>query len=265
MIINADSLQIYNVLPLLTAQPSAAEKEQISHRLYAFMGPAEKYSAQQWRVDVEREINAAFAAGQHPVVVGGTGLYLKSLLEGLSPMPDVPPQIRAEAMALQQSLGHPAFHAALANIDPVMAARLNPNDTQRLIRAYEVIKATGESLAVWQSAPLRGPPPDWRFRVIVKSPDRAELHRRCDTRFDMMVEAGALEEVRGQIDLPDTAPATHALGFHPLQAHLRGELTRDEAIARSKAETRQYVKRQDTWFRNQIRPNSLIEEISRIQ
>lgn len=180
-------------------------------------------------------------------------------------MPEVPPEIRAQTMMLQQELGHPAFHEALANIDPVMASRLNPNDTQRLIRAYEVIKATGESLAVWQAAPLQAPPSEWRFDVIVKSPGRAELHRRCDNRFDMMIAAGALDEVRGQIDLPDTAPATHALGFHQLQAHLRGQSSLEEAVERSKAETRQYVKRQDTWFRNQIQPNSFIEEISRIQ
>lgn len=265
VIINADSLQIYNVLPLLTAQPAAQDKAELPHRLYSFLGPTEKYSAQQWRIDVEREINAAFDVGLHPVIVGGTGLYLKALIEGLSPMPEVPFEIRAEAMNLQKELGHPAFHAALANIDPVMAGRLNPNDTQRLIRAYEVIKATGESLAVWQAAPLQGPPSDWRFDVIVKSPERSELHRRCDTRFDMIMAAGALHEVRGQIDLPDTAPATHALGFHPLQAHLRGEIGLEDAVERSKAETRQYVKRQDTWFRNQIQPNSFIEEISRIQ
>ena len=265
VIINADSLQIYNVLPLLTAQPSAEEKAAVPHRLYAFLGPEEKYSAQQWRDDAIREINDAFDKQRHPVIVGGTGLYIKALVEGLSPMPEVPPAIRAEAMALQKDVGNPAFHAHLANIDPVMAGRLNPNDTQRLIRAYEVIKATGESLAVWQAAPGQGAPQDWRFRIIVKSPDRAELHRRCDDRFDQMMEKGALKEVREQVNLLDTAPATHALGFHPLQAHLRGEITLEEAVVRSKAETRQYVKRQDTWFHNQVKPHPSIVEILRIQ
>ncbi|MDB5491241.1 MAG: tRNA dimethylallyltransferase 1 [Micavibrio sp.] len=264
VIINADSLQIYNVLPLLTAQPSAGDKAQIPHRLYAFLGPNEKYSAQQWRDDAIREIDDALTRNLHPVIVGGTGLYIKALVEGLSPMPDVPPEIRAESMALQKSLGNPQFHAALASLDPVMAARLNPNDTQRLIRAYEVIKATGESLAVWQAAPGQGAPSGWQFRIIVKSPDRAELHRRCDRRFNLMMEQGALDEVREHRDLPDTAPATHALGFHPLQAHLRGDLSLDDAVTRSKAETRQYVKRQDTWFHNQVKPHPAVSEIIRI-
>jgi tRNA dimethylallyltransferase len=265
IVINADSLQIYDALPLLTAQPSAADKGQAPHRLYAFLGPMEKYSARQWRDDAIREINAAFDQDFYPVIVGGTGLYLKALVEGLSPMPEVPPEIRAESMALQKELGNPAFHGALASLDPIMAARLNPNDTQRLIRAYEVIKATGESLAVWQAAPGQGAPASWRFRIIVKSPERAELHRRCDLRFDQMMEQGALEEVREHINLPDIAPATHALGFHPLQAHLRGELSLDEAVTRSKAETRQYVKRQDTWFHNQIKPHPSVIEILRVQ
>lgn len=265
VVINSDSLQIYDALPLLTAQPSAEDKAQVPHRLYAFLKPMEKYSAKQWRNDAIREISAAFDAGLYPVIVGGTGLYLKALVEGLSPMPDVAPEIRAEAMALQKELGNPAFHGALANLDPVMAARLNPNDTQRLIRAYEVIKGTGESLAVWQAAPGEGAPADWRFRIIVKSPERAELHRRCDYRFDQMMEQGALEEVRDHVNLPNEAPATHTLGFHPLQAHLRGELSLDEAVIRSKAETRQYVKRQDTWFHNQVKPHPAILDIQRIQ
>lgn len=251
-------MQIYNALPRLTAQPDDADKSDIPHRLYAFLPPTLKYSAQQWRDDVIREITAAKEEGLHPVIVGGTGLYIKALVEGFSPMPDIDPEIREAAIALQQRLGNPGFHAALAKIDPQMAARLNPNDTQRLIRAYEVITATGQSLAEWQSAPVQGPPAGWRFDVTILTPPRDILHQRCDRRFDAMVEGGVLDEIAAHLDLPDDALVTHALGFRPLRDFLKGLITRDDAIARAKAETRQYAKRQDTWFRHQIAESSQV-------
>lgn len=260
-------MQIYNALPILTAQPTPEDRALVPHRLYGALDISEKCSAQQWRDLAEAEINRAFAHGLHPVVTGGTGLYLKALLAGLSSAPDVPDAIRQDTMALQKKLGNPGFHAALARRDPVMAARLNPNDTQRLIRAYEVLEASGKSLAAWQDTPRQAPPPHWRFRVLIVRPPRAELHRRCDLRFDLMLDHGALDEVAGlaaRIDrgeLSEDAPITHALGFTELRAYLRGELDREEAIFRGKAQTRQYVKRQDTWFRNQIKPLPSIEEI----
>lgn len=267
VVINADSLQIYNALPILTAQPSAEDCAAVPHRLYAVLDVTEKCSAQQWRELVEDEINAAFAAGRHPIITGGTGLYLKALLAGLSVVPPVPDEIRARTMQLQQNLGNPAFHAAFAKLDPIMAGRLNPNDTQRLIRAYEVLEATGKSLAHWQDTPRQGPPEDWRFTVLIVRPSRAELHRRCDMRFDLMLQNGAIEEVADltrRIDqglvAPD-APITHALGFTPLQAYLRGQLSLEDAVFQGKAQTRQYVKRQDTWFRNQVKPMPSIDEI----
>jgi tRNA dimethylallyltransferase len=210
------------------------------------------------------EIKSVLEQGHHPVVVGGTGLYLRALTEGLSDMPDVPPGIRDEIVVLQKKLGNSAFHQALQNLDPVMAARLNPNDTQRLIRAYEVIKATGESLAVWQARPLQGPPESWRFKIIIKTPDRAELHHRCDRRFDTMIQTGAMEEVAVHLDLPEDAPLSHALGFRPLRDYLKDRIVLEEALKLGKAETRQYAKRQDTWFRHQVRPNPAIDEIVRI-
>ena len=264
VVINADSLQVYNALPLLTAQPGEENKAEIPHRLYAFLDPATRYSAQQWCLDAEDEIAAALDSGLHPVVVGGTGLYLKALVEGLSPMPDVPEATRAEAAALQARLGNPGFHAALQDIDPVMADRLHPNDTQRLIRAYEVMAATGKSLSLWHAAPLQPPPEDWQFDILIKSPERAELHRRCDRRFDMMLESGALEEVEAHLNLSDAAPVTHALGFRPLRDYLRGAIALADAVEMAKAETRQYAKRQDTWFRHQIRPNPSIARILRV-
>lgn len=267
MIINGDSLQIYDGLPLLTAQPTMAERAEIPHYLYAAFDVSAKCSAQQWRDMAITHIEAAFKDDQRPIIVGGTGLYLKALMSGLADIPDVAPEIRAATMDLQKSLGNPGFHARLDAVDPVMGERLNPNDTQRLIRAYEVLESTGKSLAEWQDMPRMGPPADWRFVVLIMTPDRALLHDRCDRRFDAMMKNGAMDEVEelsSRIDqglIPHDAPITHALGFAPLQSHLHGEITLDEAITRAKAETRQYAKRQDTWFRHQIKPGQAIEEI----
>lgn len=264
VIINADSLQVYNALPLLTAQPDVADKEKIPHRLYGVLDRLDKCSAQDWRERAIAEIKTVLDQGKHPVVVGGTGLYLKTLMEGLSPIPDISPDIRARAVALQAETGNPGFHSVLRDVDPVMAERLNPNDTQRLIRAYEVMIATGQSLSVWQSKPLQGPPEGWRFHVMIKTLDRAVLHQRCDLRFDWMMDNGALDEVHENLDLPDEAPVTHALGFRPLRDYINGTLSKDEAVALAKAETRQYAKRQDTWFRHQIRPQPWVDDIQRV-
>ncbi len=170
----------------------------------------------------------------------------------------MPAHIRAIGNALQKELGNPAFHAELAKRDPVMAARLHPNDTQRLIRAWEVLEATGKSLADWQSVPPGGPPAPYEFEIELVMPPRDELYDRCNRRFDIMIDNGVLGEAaafQSRIDgggVPTDAPVTHALGFRPLQRHLKGEITRAEAVTLAKAETRQYAKRQTTWFKNQI-------------
>ena len=260
VIVNADSLQLYDALPLLTAQPPPQDKEAIPHRLYGILKPGERCSAAQWRTLAIEEIDAAHAAGKLPILTGGTGFYFKALMHGLSPLPDVPVEVRAETMALQKKLGNPAFHADLAKIDPVMAARLNPNDTQRLVRAREIIAATGKSLAHWQSLPVEPPPAHYVFELVLVSPERAVLYERCNARFDAMMKNGALDEVRNfdrdiQDDkVPADAPLTHALGFRPLQSALRGRMPMDEALEKAKAETRQYAKRQVTWFRHQFKP-----------
>jgi tRNA dimethylallyltransferase len=258
VIVNADSLQIYDALPVLTAQPPASDKAGIPHSLYAALAPHERCSAAQWRARAMAEIDAAHEAGKLPMLTGGTGFYLKALVEGLSPIPDVPSDVRARIMALQKKLGNPAFHADLAKIDPVMAARLNPNDTQRLVRAREVIEATGTSLAAWQDIAPEPPPAHYAFELLLVSPERSVLYERCNARFDHMIEHGAVDEVRvfdrrlQDGEFPADVPLTHALGFRPLQAWLRGEMKKDDALEKAKAETRQYAKRQVTWFRHQF-------------
>lgn len=258
-IINADSMQIYDALPLLTAQPIAHDKSTAPHRLYGHLAPDRACSAQDWAALARTEIKNALSAEQAPIIVGGTGFYLKALMDGLSPIPDVPPSVRERAIALQQELGNPAFHAALAVRDPVMAARLHPNDTQRLIRSWEVFEATGHSLAHWQALPPQESGHDvYDFEIELILPERDTLYERCNMRFDAMMKAGVLEEVKAFDDLikkgivPANVAITHALGFRPLQSYLQGALSLEDAIEKAKAETRQYAKRQVTWFRHQI-------------
>jgi len=258
VIINADSQQIYDGLPILSAQPSQDDKKQAPHELYAALDPNAPCSAGNWREMAEPVIERVIAAGQTPIVTGGSGLYIKALVEGLSPIPDIPGNVREAAVAKQKELGNPAFHAALKERDPVMAQRFHPHHTARLVRAWEVLEATGKSLSEWQKLPRIAPPDHWHFEVHKIIPERKKLHERINTRFDWMVENGALEEVAdfaAQIEngkVRDGVPLTKALGFKPLLAYLSGEISKDDALERSKADTRQYAKRQITWFKGQL-------------
>ncbi len=261
VIINSDSMQIYDGLPTLTAQPSAEEQSQAPHKMYGVLHPNTPCSAGNWREMVEPLITDVLAKGQTPIIVGGSGLYIKALIEGLSPIPDIDPEIRNAANAKQADLGNPAFHAALAERDPVMAERLEPFNTARLIRAWEVLDFTGKSLAEWQEMPRLGPPDDWKFDVTLVMPDRETLYDRCNRRFVWMFNNGALEELEefnaklksGEIE--KNALLTHALGVDPLTAFLEGKISKNEAITLGQGETRRYAKRQTTWFRNQVKEN----------
>jgi tRNA dimethylallyltransferase len=261
VVINADSMQVYDALPLLTARPSAADLQAAPHRLYGVLPPSETCSAARWRHMAAAEMEAAWTAGRLPILCGGTGLYLKTLMEGLSPIPDIPEDIRAAARARLAALGNAAFHADLAARDPVMAARLDPGNSQRLARAWEVIEATGRSLAEWQAEPLEGAVAA-RWFTVVLDPDRPRLYDRCDTRFRTMVAAGALEEVRAfeTLGLPPGLPVHKALGRRELAAHLAGEMEADAAVAAACQATRNYAKRQATWFRHQINASQTVTE-----
>ena len=271
VIINADSMQIYDGLPILTAQPTSAEKEQVPHELYGTLHPNDTCSAGNWRELAEPVIQNVLERGQTPIVVGGSGLYIKALVEGLSPIPDIPEDIRAASVAKHEELGSAGFYEALEKRDPVMAARFHENHTARLIRAWEVLEATGKSLAEWQKKPLKSPPAHWDFKIEKIIPPREELRAKCDRRFLEMIEHGVLKEVASfgnQIEsgeIKDTAPLKKALGFTHLWNYIKlkgGEIgdpddaqpdpdLRD-AIAKAQAETRQYAKRQTTWFRHQL-------------
>ena len=270
VIINADSMQVYDGLPTLTAQPSEEDKQAYSHLLYGSLHPNESCSAGNWREMAEPLIAQTLAQGKAPIIVGGSGLYINALIVGLSPIPDIPDDIRQTASAKQKELGNPAFHAELAKRDPVMAERLDPQNTARLVRAWEVFEFTGQSLAELQEQPRLGPPEEWQFDITLVMPERETLYDRCNKRFEWMLDNGALEELEefnqaidnGEIN--ENALLTHALGAEPLSAYLKGDISKEDAIEKGQGETRRYAKRQVTWFRHQIKSNKNVANITQI-
>ncbi len=253
-VINADSMQVYEELRVLTARPGAAELARAPHRLYGVVPAAERCSAGRWQGLARTEIRAAQAAGRVAIVVGGSGLYLRALLDGLAPVPKIPAAIRAAAQARHRELGGAGLRAELLARDGA-AAGLQAGDSARLIRAWEVLQATGRPLSAWQAeqrqAPERGLG-DPLLRCILELP-RPELYRRCDVRFLDMIEAGALAEVAAleELALDPGLPAMKALGVGPLARHRAGQLSLDEAVALAQRDTRRYAKRQLTWLRHQ--------------
>jgi tRNA dimethylallyltransferase len=250
-IINADSMQVYAGLPVLTAQPSPEERRAVPHHLYGCISPAAAWSVALWRDAVAAYI-ADIQARQHlPIVVGGTGLYFRTLTEGLSPIPDIPDAVRDGWRAHAAAVGPAALHEELARRDPVMAARLRPTDPQRLTRALEVLDATGLSLAHWQQqagVPLIAAA---TALCIVVSPERTALRERCALRFHTMLRDGALEEAQlmSTMALPADAPARKALGMPELLAYLAGDISQSNATDGAVTATRAYAKRQVTWCR----------------
>jgi tRNA dimethylallyltransferase len=253
VIVNADSMQVYRGLTIITAGPSDADRARAPHVLYGVLDPATACSAAAWRDMAAAEMERAWAAGKLPVVVGGTGLYLRTLMQGISPVPEIPGDVREAARALLAERGAAAFHGLLAERDPVMAARLDPGNSQRLVRAWEVIEATGRSLAEWQAEPMEGAV-SARWFSLALLPPRDALYAAIDGRFRGMVAAGALDEVAAlmALNLDPALPAMKALGVPELMAHLRGELALEAAMAAAAQASRNYAKRQMTWFRHQL-------------
>ncbi len=254
VVINADSMQVYAELRVLTARPSPRDEARAPHRLYGMIPASESCSAARWRELALAEIESAAANGKLAVVCGGTGLYLRALCQGLSPVPGIPPDIRARLAARLAAQGPAALHGELAARDPEMAARLEPADGQRIARALEVLEATGRSLAAWQEEDTQGAPAGLRFSTILLAPPRAALYAACDARLAAMVEQGALEEVVAltSLGLDPGLPAMKALGLREFAAHLAGDRGLEEALEEARQATRRYVKRQMTWFRHQI-------------
>ncbi|NML73221.1 tRNA (adenosine(37)-N6)-dimethylallyltransferase MiaA [Rhizobium sp. S-51] len=253
-VVNADSMQVYDTLRVLTARPSAEEMEGVPHHLYGHVPAGTAYSTGDWLRQADDVIADMKRRGVMPVVVGGTGLYFKALTGGLDDMPAVPAEIRQRLRDRLTAEGPEGLYRELEARDPAMAERLGPQDGQRIVRALEVLEATGRSISAFQG---RGGPvivDPHRARKIVVLPDRALLHARINRRFETMFDEGAVAEVEALLALklaPDM-PAMKAIGVSQIAAMLKGEMTPEAVIEQASAATRQYAKRQMTWFRNQM-------------
>jgi tRNA dimethylallyltransferase len=251
-IINTDSMQVYRELRVLTARPTPDEEALVPHRLYGIRPAARAGSVAWWREAALAAMDEARAAGRLPILTGGSGMYFAALTGGLAEIPDPGPEARAEARRLLADQGPAALHARLAEVDPATAARLKPEDSQRIARAWEVWRGTGLGLAAWQDR--RSAPAPWRFSAILLDPPRDVLRAAIATRFDAMIRQGAVDEVRAllALDLDPALPAMRAHGVPELSAYLRGTLSLQEAGHRTELVTGQYTKRQATWFRHHV-------------
>ncbi len=254
VVINADSMQVYRDLRILTARPTPDDEADVPHRLYGHVDAAVNYSAGHYVRDAAVVLAEAHAAGRLPIFIGGTGLYFKALTRGLAAVPPVPDEVRDAVRLRLDRDGVEALHAELARRDPAAGARLNVRDRTRVARALEVIEATGRPLAEWHAETTPPLLPEGSYRALFIAPERETLYARIDARFDLMLDRGALEEVEqlAARGLDPLLPAMKAHGVPALIRYLRGEITREEAAVIGKADTRHYAKRQFTWFRHQL-------------
>jgi tRNA dimethylallyltransferase len=248
-VINADASQVYADLAILSARPNAEEMDGVPHRLFGHIDASQAYNAARWAVDARAAIAEAHAAGRVPILVGGTGLYLRTLLFGIAPVPGIDPRVRTAVRALSVA----EAHAALAIADPAAAERLHPADTSRVARALEVVRSTGRTLADWQRVREGGIADDISLAPLILLPRREWLRARCDARLVQMFDGGAIEEVEALLarGLDPDLPAMRAIGVPQIAALIRGEIGRADALEQAQAATRQYAKRQFTWFRHQ--------------
>jgi tRNA dimethylallyltransferase len=251
-IINTDSMQVYAEAPILTAQPGTAEMARAPHLLYGHVGARESYSVGRYAVDAAAALTKARDQGKLPIFVGGTGLYFMALTQGLAHVPPIPAEIRAGARALLEKIGAPALHTRLGERDSRTAALLRPTDSQRVLRAFEVWEATERSLVDWQQAPAEPILKNLKLAKFVTDLPRADLHARIAARFEAMVEEGALAEALALKDLDPALPAAKLLGLRPLIGLAEGRLTKAEALTQAIIATRQFAKRQLTWFRHRM-------------
>lgn len=262
VIVNADSMQVYRELAILSARPGVDDEARVPHRLYGCVPASEAYSVGRWLDDVSAELDEIWRDGRLPVIVGGTGLYFRALFDGLVEVPEIPDAVRRHWRGRLDGEGAHALHALLRQRDHAAAERIKPADSQRILRALEVLEATGRPLSAWQSDHGGGGVlADAEPVSFVLWPKREQLYARCDARFDAMIDAGALDEVRRLMDLglDPGLPAMKALGVRQLIAHLRGEIDLETAATDVKTWTRRYAKRQMTWFRRNMISWNVIE------
>ena len=254
IVINTDSMQVYRDLRIITARPTLEEEARVPHRLYGHVDAAINFSAGAWVTDAAKALAEARAQDKLPIFVGGSGLYFRALTRGLSAIPPIPAGIREGVRARLERDGVEALHAELARHDPVSAERLKPRDRTRIARALEVIEGTGRGLPDWHREGLPPLLPSGEFFALFLAPERETLYARIDARFDAMLAAGAIDEVAALAErrLDPLLPAMKAHGVPVLIRHIRGEVTREAAAEFGRTETRQYAKRQFTWFRHQL-------------
>ena len=262
VIINADSMQIYREFRILTSRPSADDEAKIPHKLFGKLSVTNRCNVGKWRKLAISEIEEVIEQTSLPIICGGTGLYLKALQNGLSPVPHTPDYVRAKVHSLLVQEGSEALHSELIARGDKIADRLAPGDSQRVARAFEVLMSTGKSLSYWQNAPVVGANKPFRFKTILLDPPRAELYESCDERFKRMIVNGAIDEVRAlqQLNLPADQPALKIIGVSEISAYLDGKLDLTDAVLFAQKATRRYAKRQTTWFRNQIIPDLYINK-----
>ena len=249
ILINADSAQVYRDLRILSARPSGEEEASVPHCLYGYRDGADACSAADWAPDARAEIECAHASGKLPILVGGTGLYLRTLLEGIAPVPEIDARIRERVRAMPVA----EAHSALMREDPAAAVRIGATDTTRTARALEVIRSTGKPLGEWQRSRVGGIAGNVALRPVILLPPRQWLYARCDERFEKMFSDEGIDEVRSLLErkLPPLAPVMRAIGVREIAGFIQGQLTREEALQAGRTATRQYAKRQYTWFNRQ--------------
>ena len=254
VILNADSVQLYRDLPILSAHPSPLAFLKIKHYFYGVLNASDQWNAALWCDRIIELLETEDLQDKLPFIVGGTGLYIKGLMEGFAPIPVIDPFYREEALQKLQTLGHDQFFHDLYQFDPIMAQKLNPHDTQRLIRAWEVYHGTGRPLSYWQAQPKNCKTKHYRFVTFCLNPPNTMIKKQANKRLDEMINEGALIEIQHLIDknIPDDAPLYKTLGARPLSDHLKGLQSLEQAIDMTKTSTHQYIKRQQTWFRHQL-------------
>jgi tRNA dimethylallyltransferase len=262
VIINADSQQIYREIPIITAQPTIEEQKQIPHRLYGIISVRELFSVGLWLEAVKKEISHALEQEKTPLLVGGTGMYIKSLIEGIAEVPQIAPEIRQKVRLLCDCEGVEGIHKILANIDPQIAAKLNPTDKYRVLRAYEVFLETGKSLLYWQQQKTIPFFPKEMIKTFFLMPSRDNVYKKCNNRILKMLENGLLDELQAidAMQIPNEFPAMRALGLPEFIEYINGIISLEEATSKAQQNTRQYVKRQFTWFRHQMPEATVLEE-----
>lgn len=258
-IINADSMQLYKDLPILSAQPTREEQQQTPHRLYSILDSNQSCSAQQWRMMVQDILTQDAGNFKHFIITGGTGFYIKALIEGLSPIPNVPTTVRGALHTFLQQKGASALYNLLQQEDPMMAQKLVPQDTQRILRALEVYRYTGQSLLIWQNQQKKGALEE-EFFTITLMPPREELYEKINTRVLRMLKEGVLEEIK-KLQGQYLYGCERTLGYKELQTYLEDKISLAEAIEKTQQKSRNYAKRQTTWLRHQHQANIIFPKI----